>query len=429
MFKFDVMPNSLIKFAGNIDGYSQILRSIGRDVEDTRCKLEFSEEIQKMVSYRLRAITQSAYQESAGCADMAECLTSAVHNYRETEEQISGNAKIIWEGIAEIQRNRINSAKIGKEVSGYKDNSDIDSNLDLNGDDTEKRIKDIVKALLGIKSKAGDNKADKERASAAKSFISYMDSLDSFFTGDKAGMTGVTNFLGLTSDSVGFWDSLYNLAKVQYEPMIKAGKGVGLFSPMGVKGAGCISFVGDTIGLFGKVMDTVTGEYDNAWEAAGEYLGIGGDVFKTGQSGKEFYDLMNNVDKVSKSKGLYSEAGLWVTFADTCFSTLSQVSLSIGEYSADGKWTMEDTAATMIDSSVSGLYAIIEGLSFGLLSESTTGVSAKDISNTIQENAKKMGRDIGNFIVSLRNDPISALIDASVSGIYDMAKRMSFGLL
>ncbi len=398
MLRFDVMPDNIMGFVGSMDGYTQTLRSIGGDVEYVRRRLEFSDDLQRKMGYNLQFITRSAYQESSGCASMSSGLANVVLNYQKTEERISDNAKIAWTGIAERHGSEFSSNRMsgggGGELGGRGDSRSAEDNAG-------KRLLEIVNALLGLTSKTGNNSSRKKGSAAAKSLISYICSLYDFYTGDKKGVTGAVDLMDVASDSAGFWESLYKFAKVKYKEQIDLGKGVGLFSDKGQKGVGCISFAGDVTGLISKLIDATVKEYDNWWETVGEYLGIGGNLFKTGQSGKDLWNLFHGV-KPEISKGLYSPAALWGIFADTCFSTFSQVFTSIGEYSADGKWTTDDTAATLVDTSVSGLYAIIKGLSFGTVSEKTTGISAQDISDYLQNWAKEKGRDIGEFILVMQ---------------------------
>ena len=75
---------------------------------------------------------------------------------------------------------------------------------------------------------------------------------------------------------------------------------------------------------------------------------------------------------------------------------------NIMKMKADGQWTIDDTAQTMLDSSTAGLYKMIDKLSFGLISEKTTNVSAQQISDALKNGAVKWGTDAGMRVV---NDP------------------------
>ena len=57
-----------------------------------------------------------------------------------------------------------------------------------------------------------------------------------------------------------------------------------------------------------------------------------------------------------------------------------------------------DTASTGIEASVAGLYAMLSSLTFGIISENFTGVSAKDVSDFLKNRAGNIGVEAGEYI-------------------------------
>ncbi len=105
---------------------------------------------------------------------------------------------------------------------------------------------------------------------------------------------------------------------------------------------------------------------------------------------------------ITTTDGLYSPLTFYSTIAKSYLSAFSQGFTSYEKYSADGVWDLGDTGKTGIEFGVTGLYSMLNSLSFGLISEKTTGVSAEEISTGIENWATDVGTGAGNYIV---NDP------------------------
>lgn len=99
MSKFEVKPDELTKYAGALDEYSRLLGNIGNDVMNVKSRLDFSQDIQRTVNRSLESIVAAIQKESSGCGNMSSGLTKVASNYRKTEEQICGKAKISWDAV------------------------------------------------------------------------------------------------------------------------------------------------------------------------------------------------------------------------------------------------------------------------------------------------------------------------------------------
>ena len=236
---------------------------------------------------------------------------------------------------------------------------------------------------LGISSQSG----------LAGSGLSYVDALYAFFSGDMKGLTGAQDWCRLGDKSIGLWTDFYDYLNKFYN-----GSGT-LFSAANQTKVAGIGLAGSLIGLCGAaagVADTIQNT-DNMGTAGkiGHILGLGDEVTDVAGSAAKLGGL-------GKGKGLYTPLSKYLTIAKGYTAFASQGFLSYEKYMADGVWDMEDTAATGVDSSVAGLYAMVDSLTFGLISEDTTGVSAEEISESLKDFGKETGSRAGNYI---KNDP------------------------
>ena len=107
---------------------------------------------------------------------------------------------------------------------------------------------------------------------------------------------------------------------------------------------------------------------------------------------------------------------LWITFVKTITSTVKQTLKDIEQYGKDGTWDTGDTAKTMIEASVSGLYSLLSGtiktitnktvdlesmckiLSHGNLSSSDD--ICDKVSRSLEGACEQIGQGLGNTVAS-----------------------------
>ena len=256
-------------------------------------------------------------------------------------------------------------------------------------DEIDKRFSSLIKSILKWKDKT---KSD-STAGITKDGLSYLESLYKFLHGDMSGLTAAENWCDLCGNSMGLWKGFYGYLKKFYN---ETGNVFSIANQKKVAGLGIFaSFVGWGVDIFGAV-DTIKNTEDMG--AAGKI----GEIIGTGDNAINIWEGIENLRHVGEktSSGIYSPLSLYTTIAKGYLSAASQGFSSFEEHSSDGKWDMGDTAATGVESSVAGLYSMISSLTFGLVSEGTTGISAGDVSHTLENAAGDIGTRAGEYIMS-----------------------------
>ena len=369
-----------IEANGNL---SSLMCSYIDEIEAIMSNLHLQTEYSYTIRRRLEnyALQCRSYDESI--ARFTDVGIEAVNTYKDTEAKIrTVDPNLLKTWSEAIQ-------KVGQITKDKRKKPDLGSVISS--------ISDVLKNLFGFLKEVTDGKPS-ARSGLMKNIISYIQSSVDFWAGDKKGTDGVVNYLDYTKDSIGLWNGLYKLFQKKYKDLIDAGKGTDIFTDGWIEKGGLLSFAGSSVGFLSSYIEAFKKDYNGAEGIIANFLDTGNDGVDAVVSAKNYSDLLQGAASAS---GPYTAAGLYGVLAKTGISTVSQVFRSIDDYKADGEWTVEDTAATMVDSSVSGLYAMLSGLTFGFVSEKTTGVSAKDISNSLIEGAKNIGKGIGNFILWL----------------------------
>lgn len=224
-----------------------------------------------------------------------------------------------------------------------------------------------------------DKKSDKEN-NDHRTWFSYVNSLLSFFFGDKKGSEGLSKWCTLVGDSADVWGLLYTLV------------GGGRTLPgvdYGVAIAGSAAkFAGSII----KVLDT-------RGESSAQTIA---DIVDCIGQGSEVVSSICN-----KSEGLITPAGIYSTVVKSTTSFLAELIRSTEEYTADGVYDIGEIGATGVKSAIHGLYSMTSDLvsmaTGGTVDlEGVSGVSADDISDGMINFGENLGKSVGNHI---RNDP------------------------
>lgn len=342
---------------------------------------------QAAVEIRIRELGSNLQIESSRVSNLGSQLSLIAQLYEANENQIKSNAG----GISKITRSAEGGggSRGGSAADGSANTSNTTSASQTENEfgkniGSDKHIWDIVKQYFKMDGKVNKN----DHSSMINKALSYWENLSSFLTGDKKGWNGISDLCDLTKSSSELWTALYkayehmdksDLMKFSWGPKVAA---LGIFS--------------SSAGLFGKIAEAIGGDNSTGWNIASNFFDAGSGVFDVGKS---IYEFKNFAELANKSQGLWTSAGQWATLGETVTSTFSQAFKSIGEYSADGKWDLGDTAATGIDSAVVGLEKLISGVTFGTISAKTFGTSTDEMSKVIKNTAGKTGENAGNYIL------------------------------
>ena len=254
--------------------------------------------------------------------------------------------------------------------------------------------------------KAGLSWLDKaelsNKAGLGKEGLSYLESLykmcNFLATGDKRGLTGAENLCDLTDKSIGLWKELYDYYKGKNDLS-------GLFSIVNQKKVEGLGIVGDSFGLVSDtlgVINKINSENIGTAGIIGEVIELGEngiDIWSDVENLKHLGDAATNITTRAGVTGLYSPLTFYTAAGKGVVSTVAQGFKSVEKYSADGVWDLRDTGQTLIDSGMSGLWAIGDVLSFGGLSAigKATGISAESLAEGLGNLSRDLGVQLRNF--------------------------------
>ncbi len=354
--------------------YQQELSSaIGsvRNVKSNRCMT--GRQFRSIYSSLDRIITRLE-DEKEDIRNLESGLSDVFNAYEMCENEISGQIK----------------------AGTMEENFDSQIKISTRTEDLDSQFMDLIKLLLSLSSKMGIS----DTAGITNKGISYLESLYQFFTGDKKGLTGAEDLFNLGDKSISLWKGFYDYLKEFYN---ETGN---IFSISNQKKVEKLGLVGDIFGLVSSAFNTAD-KINNT-----EGIGTAGIIGEVLNGGNNIVDIWSDIEvlkhmgdtttNITTTDGLYSPLTFYSTIAKSYLSAFSQGFTSYEKYSADGVWDLGDTGKTGIEFGVTGLYSMLNSLSFGLISEKTTGVSAEEISTGIENWATDVGTGAGNYIV---NDP------------------------
>lgn len=242
---------------------------------------------------------------------------------------------------------------------------------------------DYLKALLSYRKEFEDDKY----AGPLKSFLGYMESIADFLKGDKSGYTGGEQLLDIGSSGSSFWKSLIILAS-KFDKTATADYVGDFLKQWGPIGAAA-GISGSLFALCSKLLHASNPENTNIYDVIGDYVDAGG----------EAADLFKNIlDVKNLGKVTESSAGKYAIVVESFCSCFSQGVKSYGKYSADGTYDVGDIGATCVDASVEGLFSFVKGLTRGVVSEDTLGVSPEEVSESMKGWAADRGNDVAQWI-------------------------------
>lgn len=372
MSSISVNTTKVLREQSSLQSYQKKVNRIADSVENVRLNLSFDLQSRDRIVKSLSS-TESLLEVCGNdLSSMESVLGEVMARYQETEERVKERSgQLVKSEITEADTITITT---GSLESGETTDSE---------DDTLSWFLSLIKSFLTYQDKYEDDKT----SGAVKALVSYFQKLSAFATGDKEGWTGLSDWCDLGEASSKLWKASYSYLKTYY-PWLK--------DQMGEAAAG-VGIAGSLFGLAGGVSDmadTISSEDSTTGEKIASVLDAQSEGIDVVKSVYEYQHLAD------KSTGLYTAAGLWATFAETITNSASQLVTSISTYSADGSWDWGDTGATGVEIAVSGLSAMISGLTFGIISPETFGTTTEDISSAIENWAEGVGAWIGEKMCS-----------------------------
>ena len=272
--------------------------------------------------------------------------------------------------------------------------------------DEEKDLLSTVKTLL----RGTDKWGDVDEAGVLEDVISYFESFTTFFSGDKKGLTGASDWCNLADSSIGVWTGLYDYFCDMYK-----GLKTGFFGDVAQKNVKVLGLSAGFLGLTASILSASNGLDNKQWQSiVADYVDCGKDMLSVIKSGYALKHI-GDVKSLSEIKaGPWSALNIYSAIGEAGIQSISQGFRSHEKYYADGQWDMGDTGATGIDISMAGIYGISHSLTlgfddliFGAIDNATGGNGTADMSyfekaaEGYKILANKCGEAIGNWWVGL----------------------------
>lgn len=265
----------------------------------------------------------------------------------------------------------------------------------------EKDTLSVVKLLL----KGSDEWGNIGEAGILENMISYIEDYSAFFTGDKKGLTGASDWMNLADSSVGVWKEIYDYYYDMYE-----GVKTGFFGEVAKKNVKILGLSADFLGLTSSFLSASNGLDEKKWQSiVGDYIDCGKDIFLVAKSGYELKHIGDVKSLANIKAGPWSALDVYGAVINAGIQTVSQGFRSHEKYSADGQWDMGDTGATGIDISMAGVYGLshsltlgLDDLVFGVIDNATGGNGTDDMSyyEKAAEGYKILANECGDAIAN-----------------------------
>lgn len=386
MAKIYIEPAKARTALSQQEALERALQALSKDVGGIRRGLNYKIAGREAIDARLRDAINQINKEVNSTKALRMGLEQIIVRYEQAEN--SNTDRVAAEKT---------SARNGDSIS-----QDQSTKTDKN-DDLDNHILALIKAILSW----ADKTKTSDKAGLGKSGLSYIESLVDFFTGDKRGLTGAEDLFDLGDKSIGLWTEFYDYLKDFYNG---AGNTFSTTNQRYVAGLGITGGIFELISSACGIADTISNtENIGPARIIGEVLGGGDSVVDIWSGVEKLKHVGDTATNITTRDGLYSPLSFYSTIAKSYIDAFSQGFKSYEKYAADGIWDLGDTGNTGVEFSVTGLYSMVNSLSFGLTDQiaGSFGVSPDSISESIENWADTVGKRAGNYIL---NDP--ALYDA-----------------
>lgn len=221
-----------------------------------------------------------------------------------------------------------------------------------------------------------DKSLDSDVSNVSADYANFIYNMYIFMNSDKKGLNGAANLSNLTASSFDMYKTLFNaFKKMDVNKKNQVLQNVEFVHSFGV--------VSSILGLTGSLLSATNNISDKeAYEITADYVDCFNDIFNIEKEfqimhietlGKENIDALEKagVETGSLNYSMTTRNGLWTpldVYSAICEATVrsgAQLIRSVGKYSKDGNWDLNDTAETALDVSMAGIYGISHSLSFG----------------------------------------------------------------
>lgn len=240
--------------------------------------------------------------------------------------------------------------------------------------------------------------------------VSYIDAFLDLFGGDVQGVSGAKAICNLFDKSVSLWKSGYDYLKDFYH---EAGNFFGKGGQAIVEGLG---LAGASVGALTEYLDALDFQDKGIGKIVSGFVDFAKASVPVVESAYKLDHIKDVASLATDKLGPYSALGIYGSIGEAALSFISQTSESIDRYSKDGVWDSKDTAYLLVDSSVSGIYGLANGLTFGLLDVAMDGLNmltggqplaegetyADRASEGLKAGAEWLGKAIGYKILDIR---------------------------
>lgn len=384
MADFSVKTINLEKISSQLCDIKGELGQIGEAVNNAG-KVSFLEVSQgyRQIRRRIYAVAGklSAYEKLS--AQMGTALADIALLYEKAEQNILGNGDSFLaerEKADKVQDSLFDVGRIKDWLRKYLDGESDSS--------SEDEIKLWLKTLFRSNEMDGDGLID--------SVLGYIGGIEDFLRwwvdGKGNPADGWVNVCDLSNTSSKLWDAIYKYFSSQ--------DATGVFRKQWGDKVAFVNVLGSLMGMTGDAIEAVSDREGDGWQKASNLV----DVMN---GGAEVEGAVAKFEAVVKG----TDAGpvkLWTTLVNTVFSTISQTFDSISKYSKDGTWDTHDTAATMMEASISGLDAELSGIisffTLGFMDMDTVRAvcnlpTPEEASDMLENWSDETGKELGNFIL------------------------------
>lgn len=409
------MPRVYVEFAGlkeagnDCKAVSVKIDSIQSDFQRTIRQLDWDVKYEADINNTANQIARKLERYSQTLKDYQHFLENAYDEYSKLEKTKSFDTKPLLE-VVPIDYDKLRP--LGPTDNSWRDRMEeyIRENIKKIAED----LKEDMDFLTDIKSlfKAADKWGDIDEAGIFEDVISYISDFWDFFTGDKKGLTGASDWMDLADSSISVWKGVYDYFQDTYKEME-----TGFFGKIAKKNVAIAGVSAGFLGLLSSVMSASDGLDKKNWQSiVADYVDCGKDVLSVIGSGYKLKHI-NDVKSLADIKaGLWSALSIYTAIGEAGIKVVSEGFRSHEEYYADGQWSAEDTGATGIDVAMAGIYGIshsltlgLDDLIFGLVDRASGGNGTSEMSyfekaaEGYKILANRCGEAIGNWWLDLTN--------------------------
>lgn len=324
-----------------LENWSGELYNIQESVCAVRKNVKSEWSSMQQIGSRLRKIEQKLLNEENNLDDLENTLQQILMLYKNTEQKIC--------------QTEVLNKDLNEENNANSDASSEEENNDGGGGGLS--IVDIIKRIL----EAYNEVTDQDWAGILEDGISYLEDFINFWTGDKKGTTGASDWCSLANSSIGLWKGLYDYAQKNCENESE------FFGDIAKKNVGVLGLTGDCLGLLSSVLSASDGLDNKTWQSiVADYISSGKDVVSVMKSKYKLDNIGNTQSLAGQKAGLWSALDIYGAIAKAGTELVAQGFQSYEKYYADGKWDAGDIGATMVDMSMAGLYQLSQLSPFGL---------------------------------------------------------------